>query len=108
MNSELVPYQVRSMRGKDRRQLGRTLDKLNAEVSRETARIEGAAEIQATRSDAVAYVGKRAMQDVALMSQIEQQLGLLVPAASGRLQLIADVTAMSVAEVVGDTLRQVR
>jgi len=42
------------------------------------ARIEAAADVQAVRADALTYVGKRAMRDVALLTQLEQQLALIV------------------------------
>jgi len=74
----------------------------------EIARIEAAADIQAVRADAVTYAGKRAMHDAALLTRLEQQLALMVPMASGRLQAIADITALALAEVVSDTLLQVR
>jgi hypothetical protein len=72
------------------------------------AQIEQAADLQAARVEAVAYVGKQGMQAVAFVSQVEQQLAQLVPLATGRLQALADITALSVAEVVGDTVRKVR
>jgi hypothetical protein len=56
---------------------------------------------------AVGYVGKKAMQEVALISQLEQQLSTLVPLATSRLQAIGDITALSAAEIVSDTVRKV-
>jgi hypothetical protein len=107
--ADLVQYPGRPGMSKSAsRQLSKTLAALSAGVSTETARIEAAAEIQAVRTEAVTYVGKRAMQNIAIMSQLEQQLALMAPMASGRLQAIADITAISVAEVVSDTLRRVR
>jgi hypothetical protein len=73
-----------------------------------TARIEAAADIQATRTDAIAYVARRGMQNVAMLSQLEQQLATLVPMASGRLAAIGDMAAVAIAEVVTDTARRVR
>jgi hypothetical protein len=108
--SDLIPY------GSDRpvarrsesRQMNRTLGSLSLTTRLDIARIESAAEVQATRVDAVTYVGKRAMQDVAMLSQLEQQLAALVPMATGRLQAIGDMTSLAIAEVVADTLRRVR
>jgi hypothetical protein len=47
------------------------------------------------------------MQAVAMMSQFEQQLGHACPLAVSRLQGIADMTAMGIAEVVADTVKVV-
>jgi hypothetical protein len=70
--------------------------------------VEAEAEVQVATVDAMSYVGRRAMQDVALVSQLEQQLALAVPMASGRLAAIADVTALALTDVVADTARKLR
>ena len=56
---------------------------------------------------AVGYVGKRAMHEVAMISQLEQQLSALVPMATARLQAIGDMVALEAADVVADTVRRV-
>jgi hypothetical protein len=71
------------------------------------ARIEQGAEMQVGRLQAVVYVGKRAMQEVALLSQLEGQLSAVVPLATSRLQGIADIVALEAADVVSETLRRV-
>ena len=43
-----------------------------------------------------------------MLSQLEHQLANLVPLAASRLQAIADMTCLAVAEVVGDTLHRLR
>lgn len=108
--AEVMPFTFDrpTIRRRESRQLNRSLGTLDARTRLEAARIEQAAELQAVRADAVAYVGKRALHDVALVSQLEQQLASLVPVAAGRLQAIGDMTSLAVAEVVSDTLRQVR
>lgn len=107
--SALVPFEKPSgLSGVANRRLTRSLDNLEAATRLDIARIEAAADIQAVRADAVTYVGKRALHDVGLLTRLEQQLALMVPMASGRLQAIADITALALAEVVSDTLRQVR
>lgn len=108
--SNLMPYdQDRpALRRSESRQLSRSMGTLNAQSRMDMARIEAAAEVQATRADAVTYVARRAMQDVAMLSQLEQQLVTLVPMASGRLAAIGDIAAIAISEVVSDTLRRVR
>jgi len=107
--SALIPFEKPAgLTGTASRRLTRSLSSLDAHTTLEIARIEAAADVQATRADAVTHVGKRAMRDVALLTQLEQQLALMVPLAASRLQAIGDITALSLAEVVNDTLRQVR
>lgn len=107
--SDLMPYGYQlALRRSQSRQVSRALSGLELHTRMASARIEAAAEVQALKADAVTYVGKRAMQDVAMISQLEHQLASLVPLAAGRLQAIADMTSLSIAEVVADTLRQVR
>ena len=107
--SQVTPLQRRPQLSRsDSRQLDRALSRLQAESRMGGAEIVQAAELQAVRVDAVTWVGKRALHNVALLSQLETQLVGLVPTATGRLQAIGDMTSLAVAEVVSDTLRQVR
>ena len=57
---------------------------------------------------AMAYIGRQGLQAVALMSELEGKLGQLCPLAVSRLQAVADMTALSVAEVVADSGRRLR
>ncbi len=72
------------------------------------ARIEATVELQALKAEGLGYVGKQALQQVALLSQLEHQLATIVPMAASRLQGIGDMVALSLAEVVADTTRQLR
>jgi hypothetical protein len=109
MGSTLSPHLARGglARPGDRR-TARELARLDAAGQLEIARINQAADIQAERVVAVGYVGKTALREVAMLSQTEQQLAALVPMATGRLQGIADLAALSMAEVVSETTRRVR
>jgi len=86
---------------------GRALARLDAQTDVGLADIESKAELQAARVMAVSYVGKRAMHEVAMISQLEQQLIALVPMATARLVAIGDMVALSAADVVADTVRRV-
>ena len=77
-------------------------------ASREMARIDHAANLQAERVSAVSYVAKRAMHEVTMVSALEAQLGTMVPAAAQRLRGIADLGALAMAEVVAETIRKVK
>jgi hypothetical protein len=90
------------------RRLGSKLDRLEQDRHLEVARIEARAEVQATRADAVTFVGQVAMHDVAMLSQLEAQLSQVVPMATSRLQALGDVAALSLAEVVANTARRCR
>lgn len=97
--------------GLDRREsraVCRELARLDALGRLEVARIGQAADLQAERLAAVGYVGKRALQEVAMLSQLEVQLLALVPGAMPRLQGIGDLTALAMADIVSETVRRVR
>lgn len=93
---------------REQRQVGRALSRLESQRVVGLAELEVKAELQAVKAEAVGYVGKSAMQTVALISQLEVQLGQMVPAAVTRLQGIADMTALGVAEVVAESVRKLR
>ena len=63
-------------------------------------RIEIEADLQAARVQSLAYVGKQALQATALVSELEGQLGQMVPEAQPRLRGIGDITALGMAEMV--------
>lgn len=104
--SELVPSR-RGLAARESRQVSRELARLDARGQIELARISQQANLQAERVAAVGYVGKRAMHEVAMLSQLEVQLSALVPSATPRLQGIGDLTALSMADVVSETVRRV-
>src|SRR4051812_15035440 len=106
MGNSLSPYQGVGV-GLSRR-VQRELSRMNDQNQVDIVRIDNAAALNAERVSAIAYVGKRAMHEVAMISEVETQLSTMVPAASGRLQGIANVTALSMAETVAETVRRVR
>ena len=95
----VVPGQSRST--------GRALSRLDERTDIGLAAIESQAELQVARVQALGYVGKKAMHEVALVSQLEQQLSAVVPLATSRLQAIGDVVALETAELLGETVRRV-
>jgi hypothetical protein len=105
--SNIVPVPTGGLSSRGSRYRGRALARLDAQTDFALAEIESKAEIQAARVLAVSYVGKRAMHEVAMISQLEQQLATLVPVATTRLQAIGDMVALSAAELVADTIRRV-
>ncbi|MCA1702901.1 MAG: hypothetical protein LC808_06360 [Actinobacteria bacterium] len=106
--SNLVPRSGGGMSKREARYLGRELSRVSTEGRLEAAEINKQAELQAERIRALGYVGKSAMHEVTLLSQLEQQLAALVPSAAGRLRGIDDIAALAMADVVTDTVRKVR
>lgn len=107
--SNLVPLASGSALARPRsRRARQALTTIDNQLSLDIAGIETTAELQVTRVQAVGYVGKRALQEVAMVSQLEQQLATLVPMAAGRLQAIGDMVALEAADVIADTVRRLR
>ena len=86
------------------RRTGRALSRLDAGTRLAVARVDQVAEVQASKVQAVAEVGARGLQAVALVTQLEQNLATQVPLATSRLQAIADMTALNIAQIVSDTV----
>lgn len=105
--SEMVPFGG-GLAKRESRQAGRELARLEGRGRVELARINQQADLQAERIAAVGYVGKRAMHEVTMLSQLEVQLSALVPSAIPRLQGLGDLTALAMADVVSETVRRVK
>ena len=86
--------------------LGRHLGRLDQQKTMGLARLEVQAQLESAKAHAVGYVGQQAMQAVTMVSQMEGQLGQACPLAVTRLQGIADMTALSIAQVVADLPRK--
>jgi len=56
----------------------------------------------------VAAVAQRAMQNVAFVTQVEQQLGQTVPLAVSRLQAVGDLATLAMSQVVSDMAARLR
>jgi hypothetical protein len=90
------------------RQLGRNLARIQDDTSVQIAKVEARADIDASKIDAVTVVAQRAMQGVAFVSQIEQQLGQTVPIAVTRLQAVGDLATLAMGQVVTDSMTKLR
>jgi hypothetical protein len=90
------------------RQTERAAARINGLANLDVTRVEARQAIQEAQVDAVATVAQRAMQGLAFISQIEQQLGQAVPLAVTRLQAIGDLAALSMGQVVTDTVTKLR
>lgn len=101
--STIQPYRPSPI---EARRISRGLSRLAVDTGLAVAGIEAKAEVDAAVIDGIAYVGQRAMQDVALLTQLEQQLATAVPLAASRLQAIGDMTALGMADVLAGTARR--
>jgi hypothetical protein len=105
--NEMTPYSGGLARRESRR-VSRELARMDGQGQLELARINQQADLQAERVSAVSYVGKRAMHEMTMLTQLEVQLSSLVPSATPRLQGLGDVTALAMADVVTETVRRVK
>lgn len=85
---------------------GRDLARLAQSTDLAVARTQAVAEVEVSKLDAIQQVSARAMQGVALVSQLEQQLSQVVPIAASRLQAVGDMHALATAEVVAQVPRR--
>jgi hypothetical protein len=103
--SNIVPASRVGVVRRQSRYTGRALDRIDSQVEIGLAEIEAKAELQTGRLLAMTYVGKKAMHEIATLSQLEVQLSALVPSATSRLQALGDMVALDAAEIVSDTVR---
>ena len=109
MSSDVTRYTPRhAFDGVLSRRASRGLARLDDHSLLGNAQVDATAELQAHKADALGAVAGRAMQDVALLSQMEQQLAQTVPLASGRLAAIADTAALGLTDIVSQTAHRLR
>jgi len=102
--SSIVPTGTNYIATRQSRQTNRALARIDDQVEVGLAEIRAKAELQVGKVVATTFVGKKAMHEVALLSQLEQQLAMLVPSATSRLQALGDMVALDAAEIVSDTV----
>lgn len=111
--SDLIPLSSLSSQSLQRpsasltRQVQRGLTHLVAETGLSQARVQARAEVEATRASAIASVGQRAMQEVAMLTKLERDLCETVPAAQARLVSIGDMTSIALGSVVMNAARRI-
>lgn len=76
--------------------------RLPSPTSKSLARLQQATIVQTARVQAQAYLGREAMYAVADVSELEGQLAALCPLATSRLEVIANITALSIARTISD------
>jgi hypothetical protein len=106
--TSVEPYRSSLTRWGSTGAVDRAVARIEAIGTVRLARLEVEAEVQAAAVDAVSYVGRRAMHDVALLSQVEQQLAQAVPLATSRLEAIGNMAALAMSNVVAETACRLR
>jgi hypothetical protein len=87
------------------RQARRGLAAVDANTVVRRAHIDAEADLVKEKIDAIAGVGGYALQRAALVNQMQQQLALACPAASGDLDFIKSLTMMGIGQTVTDAAR---
>jgi hypothetical protein len=105
--STIVPVGSTAMARRESRYTCRTLARIDSQTDIGLAEIESKAELQAAKVAAIGYVGKRALIEVAGLSNLEQRLTAIDPTSIGRYQSIVDIVAIEAAGVVSETARRV-
>jgi len=96
------PYRSASLSSRAARELAH----LNDQIDLAVARTNAVAAVEGAKLDNLQYLAGRAMQGVALVSQLEQQLATAVPMAHSRLQAVGDMHALASADVVASAARR--
>lgn len=105
--SSLVPVRGTSIATRESRYTGRALARIDSQTEIGLAEIEAKAELQVAKVAAIGHVGKRALIEVAGLSNLEQRLTAIDPTSIGRYQSIVDIVAIEAAGVVSETVRRV-
>lgn len=106
--SNLEQYRSASVSRGVTRRIGRGLARIDGDTTLAIAQMEARHDIQNAQVEAMASVTQHALQGVAFISQVEQQLAQAVPIAATRLQAIGDVGALGISQVVMDTACKLR
>jgi hypothetical protein len=80
---------------------------ITVETGLTTARIQAGAEIEAARIAALAKIGARAQEELALLVNQERMLAETVPDAEPGLLYLRDITQLAMAAVLMDAGRKV-
>lgn len=88
------------------RQVRRGLMEITVETGLATARIQSGAEIHAAKMSAIAQVGARAQQELALLVNHERLISEAVPDAEAGLLYLRDITQFAMANALMDAGRK--
>ncbi|MBB4853384.1 hypothetical protein HNP40_000750 [Mycobacteroides chelonae] len=89
------------------RQASREVALIEANLAVRQTAVDAAGELQRAKLGTIASTGGYAMQQAAIVGQMQQQLALACPASSGDLDVLKTLTVMSMGQVVVDTASKV-
>lgn len=89
------------------RQTRREVAVIEANLAVRQTAVDAAGELQRAKLGTIASTGGYAMQQAAIVSQMQQQLALACPASSGDLDVLKTLTVMSMGQVVVDTASKI-
>lgn len=104
--SDIQRYRPQSPASSSRSRTGREIARIAVQADLAIARSNAIADLELAKLDALQIITGRAMQGVALVSQLEQQLSSAVPLDTIRLQAIGDMHALASADVVASAPRR--
>ncbi|MFT4042898.1 MAG: hypothetical protein QM673_07040 [Gordonia sp. (in: high G+C Gram-positive bacteria)] len=112
--SSIEPYNTQSAvsfrssgGGRLSRQTARDLAAIDRSTEVRSAQISAAGEVQQAKVDAITRTGAYGMQQATLLAQMQQQLALAAPGASGDIDFIKTMTVIGIGQAVSDTARAV-
>lgn len=107
--SDVQPYNaLQQPLMSDSRRAGRLVSRYQAQGQTSVALTDVLTDTAIAKSDSVTAVTGQAMSNVVRVAQAQQNFELLVPAASGRLAMLADDHALAMVELTADHRRQIR
>ena len=107
MNNDVTLRRTGLLSRGDTKAVGRGLATIDGQSQLTLAKIDAEANLQVARVQSAVHVTKQGMLGAMLISELEAQLGQMVPEAQGRVQGIADIGCFALAELVADTGRRV-
>lgn len=106
--SELARFQSSDLLPSDVRRTGRAISRLQSRSQVRLSSIEAQVEESITKADGYTAASGSASADVVRLAQLQKQLELVAPEASGRLALIAEDHAFAMVDILGDLRRDLR
>ena len=106
--NNLSPYGSADLLPSDARRAGRAVSRYQTGGQLRTAQVDVDTDVAIGKAEAVTAVTGAAMANVVRVAQAQRHLEQLAPEASGRLALLADDHALTMADVCTDHRRAVR
>lgn len=106
--NELNLYGSSSLLPSDARRAGRAISRYQSGGQVRLARVDTDTDVAIGKEEALTAATGSAMGNVVRVAQAQRQLEQLAPEASGRLAMLADDHALTMAEIISDLRRELR